>query len=154
VEAGRLMLGAIRPDSWNLPLFVHVLGAMILFGATATVAIAGFAARTRREHAELLPRVELKTFLFAIIPSWIAMRVGAGWIEGKEFPNGDEPGWLGVGFAVSEGGALLLIALGILAWVSIRRHGIGRAAGAVPVLAGIYVIALGIAWWAMSAKPG
>ena len=82
------------------------------------------------------------------------MRVGAGWIEGKEFPNGDEPGWLGVGFAVSEGGALLLIALGILGWVSVRRHGIGRAAVAVPVLAGIYVVALGIAWWAMSAKPG
>ena len=147
------MLAAIRPDSWNLPLFVHVLGAMILFGATATVAIAGFAARSRGAHAELLARVALKTFLFAIIPSWIAMRVGAGWIEGKEFPN-DEPGWLGVGFAVSEGGALLLIALGILGWVSVRRHGIGRAAAAVPILAGIYVVALAIAWWAMSAKPG
>ena len=24
------VLGAVRPDSWNLPLFVHVLGAMIL----------------------------------------------------------------------------------------------------------------------------
>jgi hypothetical protein len=148
------MVALIRPDSWNLPLFVHVLGAMVLFGATATVAIAGFAARSRSAHAELLARVALKTFLFAIIPSWIAMRVGAGWIEGKEFPNGDEPGWLGVGFAVSEGGALLLIALGILGWVSVRRHGIGRAAVAVPVLAGIYVVALGIAWWAMSAKPG
>jgi hypothetical protein len=148
------MLAAIRPDSWNLPLFVHVLGAMILFGSTATVAIAGFAARNRREHAELLARVALKTFLFAILPSWIAMRVGAGWIEGKEFSNGDEPSWLGVGFAVSEGGAILLIALGILGWVSVRRHGMGRAAAAVPILAGIYVVALGIAWWAMSAKPG
>jgi hypothetical protein len=148
------MLATIRPDSWNLPLFVHVLGAMVLFGATATVAIAGFAARSRSAHAELLARVALKTFLFAIIPSWIAMRVGAGWIEGKEFANGGDPGWLGVGFAVSEGGALLLIALGILGWVSVRRRGVGRAAVAVPVLAGIYVVALGIAWWAMSAKPG
>ena len=26
------MLASIRPDSWNLPLFVHVLGAMILVG--------------------------------------------------------------------------------------------------------------------------
>jgi hypothetical protein len=148
------MLALIRPDSWNLPLFVHVLGAMILFGGTATVAIAGFAARTRSEHAELLARVGLKTFLFAIIPSWIAMRVGAGWIEGKEFPSGDEPGWVGVGFVVSEPGALLLIALGILAWVSVRRQGVGRAAVAVPVLAGIYLVALAVAWWAMSAKPG
>jgi len=147
------MLGLIRPDSWNLPLFVHVLGAMILFGGTATVAIVGFAGRTRSAHAELLARVSLKTFLLAVIPGWIAMRVGGGWIAGKEFPK-DAPGWVGVGYVVSEGGALLLIALGILAWVSVRRHGGGRAAVAVPVLAGIYLLALGIAWWAMSAKPG
>jgi hypothetical protein len=147
------MLAIIRPDSWNLPLFVHVLGAMILFGGTATVAIVGFAGRTRSAHAELLARVSLKTFLFAVIPGWIAMRVGGGWIASKEFPK-DEPGWVGAGYAVSEGGALLLIALGILAWVSVRRQGAGRAAVAVPVLAAIYLVALGIAWWAMSAKPG
>jgi hypothetical protein len=148
------MLAVVRPDSWNLPLFVHVLGAMILFGASATVAIAGFAARNQKQHAELLARVALKTFLFAIIPSWIAMRLGAGWIESKEFPGDTTPGWVDVGFLVSEPGALLLIALGILAWVSVRRRGIGRAAVAVAMLAGIYVVALGIAWWAMSAKPG
>jgi hypothetical protein len=147
------MLALIRPDSWNLPLFVHVLGAMILFGGTATVAIVGFAGRTRSAHAELLARVSLKTFLLAVIPGWIAMRVGGGWIAGKEFPK-DEPGWVGVGYVVSEGGALLLISLGILGWVSVRRQGGGRAAVVVPVLAGVYLVALGIAWWAMSAKPG
>jgi hypothetical protein len=147
------MLALIRPDSWNLPLFVHVLGAMILFGGTATVAIVGFAGRTRSAHAELLARVSLKTFLLAVIPGWIAMRVGGGWIAGKEFPK-DEPGWVGVGYVVSEGGALLLIALGILSWVSVRRQGGGRAAVVVPVLAGVYLVALGIAWWAMSTTPG
>ena len=147
------MLALVRPDSWNLPLFLHVLGATILFGGTATVAIVGFAGRTRSEHAALLARVALKTFLFAVVPGWIAMRVGGGWIVSKEFPH-DAPGWVGVGFIVSEPGALLLIALGILAWVSVRRQGVGRAALAVPVLAGIYIVALAIAWWAMSAKPG
>jgi hypothetical protein len=147
------MLALIRPDSWNLPLFVHVLGAMILFGGTATVAIVGFAGRAHSGQAALLARVALKTFLFAVVPGWIAMRLGAGWIADKEFPN-DTPGWVDVGFIVSEPGALLLIALGILAWVSVRRQGIGRAALAVPVLAGIYIVALVIAWWAMSAKPG
>jgi hypothetical protein len=29
-------LAVIRPDSWNFPLFLHVLGAMILVGATLT----------------------------------------------------------------------------------------------------------------------
>jgi hypothetical protein len=147
------MLALVRPDSWNLPLFVHVLGAMILFGATATVAIVGFAARAWIEHAALLSRVALKTFLLGIVPGWIAMRLGGGWIADKEFPK-DTPGWVDVGFIVSEPGALLLIVLGILAWVSVRRQGAGRAAVAVPVLASIYIVALGIAWWAMSAKPG
>jgi hypothetical protein len=147
------MLALIRPDSWNQPLFVHVLGAMILFGGTATVAIVGFAGRTRSAHAELLARVSLKTFLLSVIPGWIAMRAGGGWIASKEFPK-HEPGWVNVGYVVSEGGALLLIALGILSWVSVRRQGGGRAAVVVPVLAGVYLVALGIAWWAMSAKPG
>jgi hypothetical protein len=147
------MLGVIRPDSWNLPLFLHVLGAMILFGGTATVAIVGFAARTRTEHAALLARVALRTSLFAVVPGWILMRAGAGWIVSKEFPH-NTPGWVDVGFIVSEPGALVLIALSILAGVSVRKHGVGRAAAAVPVLAGIYLVALAIAWWAMSAKPG
>ncbi len=148
------MVALIRPDSWNLPLFVHVLGAMILFGGTATVAIVGFAARRRTEHAELLARVALKTFLFAGHPQLDRDAGRRGLDRGQGIPERHEPGWLEVGFTVSEGGALLLIALGILAWVSVRRHGVGRAAVAVPVLAGIYVVALGIAWWAMSAKPG
>jgi hypothetical protein len=147
------MLALVRPDSWNLPLFVHVLGATILFGTTATVAIVGFAGRARSEHAALLARVAAKTFLFGIVPGWIAMRVGAGWIADKEFPK-DTPGWVDVGFAVSEPGALLLIALGILVWMSVRRQGVGKAALAIPVLAGIYIVALAVAWWAMSAKPG
>jgi hypothetical protein len=147
------MLALIRPDSWNLPLFLHVLGAMILFGGTATVAIVGFAARTRTDHAALLARVALRTCLFAVVPGWILMRAGAAWIVSKEFPH-NTPGWVDVGFIVSEPGALILIALSILAGVSVRRQGIGRAALAVPVLAGIYLVALAIAWWAMSAKPG
>jgi predicted phosphoribosyltransferase len=57
------------------------------------------------------------------------------------------------GFVVSEGGAVLLLVLGILAWLAARRKGASRIAVAVPVLASIYLVALGIAWWAMSAKP-
>ena len=29
------VVALIRPDSWNFPLFLHVLGAMVLFGAVA-----------------------------------------------------------------------------------------------------------------------
>jgi cytochrome bd-type quinol oxidase subunit 2 len=146
------MIAAIRPDSWNLPLFLHVLGATLLFGTTATVAIAGFAARARRDHSALLARIVLRTFLLGVIPSWILMRAGAAWIGDKEFPD-KTPGWVDVGFIVSEPGAILLIIVGILAWLAARKQGLGRAAVAVPVLASIYLVALGIAWFAMSAKP-
>ena len=29
------VIASIRPDSWNFPLFLHVLGAMVLVGAAA-----------------------------------------------------------------------------------------------------------------------
>jgi len=147
------MLAVIRPDSWNLPLFLHVLGAILLFGTTATVAIVGFAGRARVEHTAMLARIGLKAFLLGVIPGWILMRAGAAWIADKEFPD-KTPGWVDVGFVVSEPGALLLIVLGVLAWAATRRQGGGRVALVVPILATIYVVALGIAWWAMSAKPG
>jgi hypothetical protein len=98
------VLAVIRPDSWNLPLFLHVLGAIVLFGSTATVAIVGFASRTRDEHAALLSRVGLWTFLLGIVPGWILMRAGAQWIVDKEFPNGaNTPGWVDVGFIRAGG---------------------------------------------------
>jgi hypothetical protein len=146
------MLAAIRPDSWNLPLFLHVLGATLLFGTTATLAIAGFAERTNTEHSAFLARLVFRTFLIGVVPSFILMRVGAGLIANKEFPD-KTPGWVNIGFVVSEPGAILLLIVGILAWFGARKQGLGRAAFAVPILASIYVVALGVAWFAMSAKP-
>lgn len=148
------MLALIRPDSWNLPLFLHVLGATVVFGSTATIAIVGFASRRRAEHAPLLSRVALRTFLFGIVPGFILMRAAAQWIVGKEFPEGvHTPGWVDVGFLVTEPGAVLLIVLGILIWMWKRRGAGGRAAVFVPWLASVYVLALGVAWFAMSGKP-
>ena len=144
------MLAIVRPDSWNLPLFLHILGATVLFGTTATIAIAGFASRTHSEHEKLLWRVAVKTFLFGVLPSFILMRAGAQWIVGKEFPgDAKTPGWIDVGFIVSEPGALLLIIVGIL--LAVRRQ---RVLLAVPILTAIYVVALGVAWVSMSGKPG
>jgi hypothetical protein len=146
-----MTLAVVRPDSWDLALFLHVLGATVLFGATATMAIAGFAGRARQGHEQLLARVALRTFLFAVIPAWIVMRVGAQWIVGKEFPDDtNSPGWVGVGFIVSEGTGVLLLVTGILAWLSVRR---GRLMLAVPLIASVCIIAFGVAWVEMSGKP-
>jgi uncharacterized membrane protein len=142
------MLALIRPDSWNFPLFLHILGATVLFGTVATVAIAGFVSRSKPEYAQLLARVAQRTFMLGIVPAYIIMRVGAQWIDSKEFPNGNEPGWVGVGFIVSDAGVVLLLIVGIL--LAVRRQ---RVLLAVPVLTAIYVVALGVAWVAMSGKP-
>ena len=150
------MLAILRPDSWNLPLFLHVLGAIALFGGTLTVVVLGFAARRNAAgHALLLARLSFRTLLFLVLPAWILMRAGAQWIVGKEFPGKTpSPDWVNVGFAVSEPGLVVLVALGVVAFLSARRGGSGRLASAVPALASIYLVALAVAWWAMSAKPG
>jgi hypothetical protein len=149
------MLAAIRPDSLNLPLFLHVLGATLTFGTTATVAILGFAAtRADGERSLWLRGLAFKIAFFVLVPAFIVMRAAAQWILGKEYPGGhDEPGWVGVGFIVTEPGALLIIVMLVLAFLSSRRPTF-RAAAAVPWLATVYLVALGVAWFAMTGKPG
>ena len=142
------MLALIRPGDQNFPLFLHIFGATVLFGTVATVAIAGFASRSHAGYEQLLARVAQRTFLLGIVPAYILMRGGGQWIDSKEFPNGDEPGWVGVGFLVSDAGVILLLIVGIL--LAVRRQ---RVLLAVPILTAIYVVALGVAWVAMSGKP-
>jgi hypothetical protein len=142
------MLALLRPDGWNLALFLHVLGATLLFGTVGTVALAGFATRTHADHLPLLTRVTQRTYLLGVIPAYILMRAGAQWIDSKEYPHGSEPGWVGVGFLISDVGAVLLLVVGIL--LAVRRQ---RVLLAVPVLTALYLLALAAAWIAMSGKP-
>jgi len=145
------MLALIRPDSWNVPLFLHVFGAIVIFGATATLAIAGFAARRNEGYDALLARTIAWAWVLGVLPAWLLMRIGAEWLAGKEFPDGvDTPGWIGVGYIVSDGTAVLLIVTGILALLSVRR---GRVMLAVPILATVCVLGYAVAWFAMSGKP-
>jgi len=149
-----MMLALVRPDSWNFPLFLHVLGAIVLAGSVGAVTVLAVATRKRRAQGALLSRLAFRTLIFVVVPAWIVMRVGAQLIADKEFPGDTAPGWVDVGFVVSEPGLILLIALGVLGWVSARRGGVGRASMAVAILAPVYLVALVVAWWAMSAKPG
>ena len=149
-----MMLALVRPDSWNFPLFLHVLGAIVLAGSVGAVTVLAVATRKRRAQGALLSRLAFRTLIFVVVPAWIVMRVGAQLIADKEFPGDKTPGWVDVGFVVSEPGLILLIALAVLAWVSARRGGMGRASMALAILAPVYLAALAVAWWAMSAKPG
>ena len=149
------MVAAIRPESWNLPLFLHVLGATLTFGTTATVAILGFAGLSADADRSLwLRRLTFRIAFAVMVPAFILMRGAGQWIVVKEYPGSAKtPGWVDVGFIVTEPGALLIIVMLVLAFLSARRPTF-RAAPVVPWLAAIYLLALGVAWFAMAGKPG
>ena len=147
------MLALLRPNSWDLPLFLHVLGATILVGGSAAVTLLAIAGRHENLQAPLLRRVALRTLLLVVVPSWILMRVAAQWILDKEYPHGHEPGWVGAGIVVSEGGLVLLIPLCIVAFLSTRQRGGQRTRLALAILSPLYLCALLVAMWAMSGKP-
>ncbi len=147
------MLASIRPDSWNFPLFVHVLGAIVLVGA-ATVGVTAQLMAGRSEDPDRLRGLALRTLLFAGVPAWFAMRLGAEWIHSKEFGSSSEdPDWIGIGYITSEGGGFfLLVSLVLSGIASWRRKPALATVGAV-VLA-VALTAWLVTVWAMGAKPG
>ena len=94
----------IRPDSWNLPLFVHVAGAMAVTAAVfIAVAALVLAWRAAGEQREALTRFAFRTLLFGGIPAWFVMRIGAEWIYSREPYKGDtDTTWVGVGYIIAE----------------------------------------------------
>ena len=148
-------LATVRPDEWNLPLLLHILGAMLLVGglvAAATALLLGW-----RRDAYPYTRFGFWTLLLVAFPSWWLMRIAAQWIYAEEDFN-EDPAWIGIGFITSElGGVLLLITI-ILTGVGMRRlRDAGRDSsvltriGAVltSLMLAMYVVAI----FAMTAKP-
>jgi hypothetical protein len=149
-------LAAIRPDSWNLPLLVHVAGAMVLVGALATASLA--MALGWRDQVGVLRRLAYRTLLFAALPAFVVMRVGAAWVSSKEGWDDvkDTPTWLGIGFITSDAGAVLLVIALILGGLGLRRDAVGqpsrllRASGAIAMLLTVVYL---VTVWAMAGKP-
>jgi hypothetical protein len=149
-----MMLAAIRPGDWNMPLFIHVGGAMLLVAALVVVAATMGAAVRRGDGALELTRLAYRALLLGVLPAYVVMRVGAEWIVSKE--GVDEASWVGIGYSTADGGLLLVIIAAVLAWRATRRGtdapgGLGRA---VVVLSGVLLLAYTVAIWAMTAKPG
>jgi hypothetical protein len=151
------VLAVIRPDSWDVPLLLHVLGAMVLVGGlVATASTLGFA----RGDVQLL-RLGYRSLLAIALPGWILMRVGAEWIYSKEgfddLPAGvDDPGWLTLGFTIGDAGGLILVVSLIVGGVGTRRLQRGQGAGllnATLVLSLVLLAAYLVAIWAMAGKP-
>jgi uncharacterized membrane protein len=157
------MFAVIRPDDWNFPLLLHVLGASLLLGALITAASAQLLAWKRSAPADVVPfaRFSFRTLLIAAIPAWFLMRIAGEWIASKEGWNDVDsaPAWLDIGYITAELGGLLILISTILAGIGARR--LGKSNGeqgatlvrVAAVLVVLVTIAYVIATWAMSAKP-
>jgi hypothetical protein len=148
------VLASVRPDSWNFPLLVHVLGAMILVGGLLTGAsILTFA----RGDVRFL-RLGYWTLLAVALPGYIVMRLGAQWIYSKEHLDDapSDPTWIGIGFIVADLGALLVLIALIVGGIGVRRLDSGGGQGllkAAMVIAWLVLAAALVAVWAMAGKP-
>jgi uncharacterized membrane protein HdeD (DUF308 family) len=151
------VLAAVRPDEWNFPLLMHVFGAMLLVGGLLT-AVTALLLGWRRDSAWYSRRGFWALLLIAL-PAWFVMRIGGEWIYSKEnFDEGDEPGWLGVGYITADLGGLLLLISIIVTGIGVRRLRRPDAGTSVltrigGVVASVLLLAYTVAVWAMTAKP-
>ena len=143
-----------RPDSISIPLFIHILGAMVLIGGLLVAATSVLAARG---DARLL-RLGYMGLLAVAFPGYIVMRIGAEWTYAKEH-LGDlpsDPTWIGIGYITADIGGLLLLLSLIAGGFGVRRL---RGGGGTGLLRGtLYVSVLLLAAyvvtiWAMAGKP-
>jgi hypothetical protein len=149
------VLAAIRSDYLNFPLFLHVLGAMVLVGGLVTGASSlGFA----RGDVKFL-RLGYWSLLAVSLPGWILMRAGGEWIasrEGWTKKGVPSPTWLDIGFLFADVGGLILLISLIVGGIGVYRLREGKGAGllkATLVLALILLAAYVVAAWAMAGKP-
>lgn len=132
-------------------LFVHVLGAVALFGSVLAVTILGYAAlRLAPERAELARRIAFWTTLVGTVPAWIVMYGGGYWLLGHEGLDDQTPGWANAGIQSAHVAAVLTLLLLVLGWLAIRRPRLG---GWFAGVATLYLVALAVAWFFMSGKP-
>jgi uncharacterized membrane protein YeaQ/YmgE (transglycosylase-associated protein family) len=150
------LLAAIRPDDWNLPLFLHILAAMVLVGALVLVATSLAGAWGGGSAAAV--RLGFRSLLIAAIPAWIVVRVTAEWLVSEENLDEESPGWVDAGYMISDTSLLLLIAATVCAGLAARRADRGEVqrgglSRAVVGLVGIALVAYVVAIWAMAMKP-
>ena len=153
-------LAALRPNDLELPLFVHVLGAMVLVGGLVTAVVFQALAWRRREPADVTAfhRAGFWALLGVALPGWVVMRLGGEWIYSEEGWSGeDDPSWLGVGFVTADLGLVVLLVAILLAGLGLRglrRGGTANLLGRIATpLAMLLLIAYLVAVWAMTAKP-
>jgi heme A synthase len=151
-----MSLAAVRPDSWNFLLLLHVLGAMVLVALLAVAAVVLSAALRSDDRAAAL-RLAFRTLLIGAIPAYLVMRVGAQWVASKEKLEDADFAWINIGYMVSDIGLLMLIVMTVLAGIASRRAKRGETPGGLVRwangLALLLIVAYAVALWAMTTKP-
>ena len=152
------VLAAVRGSSVNFPLFLHVLGAMLLVGTLLAVATALALSWRRQWTAAGLTRFGLLALPVGVVPAYILMRIGAQWTESREHlpqPVVDAT-WLGIGYLTADAGAVVILIAVVLALIGLRklRSGGGtRLASAAGVLSVLLLATYVVTVWAMTTKP-
>jgi phage shock protein PspC (stress-responsive transcriptional regulator) len=145
------LLAIVRPDAWELPLFLHVLGAMVLVGGLVLAAMSLVATWRGGEAASL--RTGYRALLLAVLPGWLVMRIAAEWILSKENLEDADLTWVDMGFMLSEPGLLLIIVATVLAGLAARRGSSGTGVRIAVVLVAVLIVVYLVAIWAMTTKP-
>ena len=152
------VVGAIRGGSVNFPLFLHVLGAMLLVGTLIAAALALTLSWRRQWTTAGLTRFGLRVLPMGVVPAYVLMRIGAQWTESRE--NLPQPvvdaTWLAIGYITADVGAPVILIAVILAAIGLRklRSGGGSAlAGASGILSVALLAAYLVTVWAMTTKP-
>jgi len=155
------VLAVTRPTDWDFPLFLHVLGAMILVGGLVVAVTMQLVAWRRRDPADVaaFSRGAFWALLTVALPGWVVMRFAGEWIRSKEgWSSEDGPSWLDIGYITADLGFIVLLVTLLLAGLGVRqlrRSGRGAAIlGRVATpLATILLIMYLVAVWAMTTKP-
>jgi len=149
------VIALLRADSVNLPLFLHILGAMTIVGALVLAATYLFGA-WRGDAPESL-RSGFRALLWGAIPGYLVMRISAEWLyveEGLDELSSD-PSWIGIGYGVADIGLLVLIVGTVAAGMAARRGERRGTTGAriSASLVGLLLVMYLVAVWAMTTKP-
>jgi hypothetical protein len=153
-------LASIRPDSWNLPLFLHVLGAMVAVGGLVIALV--YLGGAWKNRSSTLFRAAYRALIWGALPGFVVMRGAAQWIFAKEGLEDldPEPAWIGIGFIAGDAGFVLLLVATITAGIGSRRALEAGDAGesstgirVASVLIALLLVAYLVTIWAMTTKP-